>query len=173
MRLGLVADTHGHFDPALAKLFAGCDRVLHAGDVMGNEILALISCIAPVTAVRGNCDSAELGAGLPDEAVLSAEALTLYLVHAVGTSQWPKAPVREAIDRSQTNVVVYGHSHKPAIELIDQILYVNPGSAGPRRFDLPRSAGLLTVNRRHARVEVFDLEHESLPLLLGPFEAEL
>ena len=158
MRVGLISDTHGWFDPALPRLFAGCDLIVHAGDVEGQEILHQLSAIAPVEAVRGNVDHGEHGRGLEPQRILDVGGVRLLVVHVLGAPARLEAPMQELVRQSRARLVVYGHSHVPAVEYIDGILYVNPGSAGPRRFKLPRSAGILEISKRVARVELFDLE---------------
>jgi putative phosphoesterase len=168
MRVGLVSDTHGRFEPGLRELFSGCDLVLHAGDVVGRDVLALLAAIAPLTAVRGNNDVGELGVGLADEAVVVLGGLRALVIHELGRPDRPVPQARELIALARPQLVVYGHSHRPAISLEGGILYVNPGSAGPRRFRLPRTAGLLTVEGRRARVELFDLDQPGLPAFRPP-----
>jgi len=158
MKVGLVSDTHGRFDPALPLLFARCDLIVHAGDVVGREILAMLESVAPLTAVRGNNDVGQLGAGLPEIALLRLDGLKALLVHVLGSPRQPTPAVRRAIERERPQLVIYGHSHVPAVEAIDGVLFVNPGSAGPRRFHHPRTAGILTIEGRRARVELLDLD---------------
>lgn len=173
MRIGLVSDTHGRFDPSLPLLFARCDRIIHAGDVVGREILALLEALAPLTAVRGNCDTGDYGTGLPEEATLQLEGTTLLVLHELGKPEKPVAAAKGALGRTRAGIVVFGHSHQPEARLAGGVLYINPGSAGPRRFELPRCAGILTLERGRARVELFDLELAGVPLLCEPFECEL
>ncbi len=173
MRVGLISDTHGFFEPALTTLFAGCERIVHAGDVVGRDVLLLLSTLAPVTAVRGNNDVGEDAEGLPEEARLRLEGLEVLVLHQLGKPERPLAQARTLIGQTRTDLVVYGHSHVPAAQALDGRLYVNPGSAGKRRFKLPRTAAILTVKGRRARVEVHDLESPALVLLREPFEVEL
>ncbi|HCF56835.1 MAG TPA: metallophosphoesterase [Myxococcales bacterium] len=173
MKIGLVSDTHGRFDPGLRPLFDGCDLVLHAGDVVGREILALLASVAPVTAVRGNNDLGDYGSGLPGEAVLQLEGLRTLVIHQLGIPQRPSPLARRAMERARPDLVVFGHSHRPTIEVANGILFINPGSAGPRRFRLPRTAAVLTVAGRKARVEVFDLDRADRPMFRLPVEVTL
>jgi len=154
--VGLVSDTHDVFDPKLEALFAGCGLILHAGDITRQAVLDALSAIAPVRAVRGNNDFGPLAGDLPETAVVALGEMAALLVHDVSPARPSPAALR-ALSRSGARLVVHGHSHRPATALQDGVLFVNPGSAGPRRFSLPRTAGLLTVSGRTARVALFDL----------------
>ncbi len=164
MRIGLVSDTHGLLDPALPLLFARCDAILHAGDVVKVEVLEALGRLAPVTAVRGNNDAGPVLSRLPGVALVPLGALTALVVHDLGPRERPKVP---AIARRRPDIVVHGHSHRPGAVVLEGRLFVNPGSAGPRRFSLPRAAGLLAIRGRRARVELFDLAG-ARPVPLGP-----
>lgn len=172
VKVGLVSDTHGLADPALPALFAGCALVLHAGDVVRESVLEALGAVAPVTAVRGNCDEGTSLERLPASAVVPLGALTALVVHDVGDRERPRAPARDLLARRRPDVVVHGHSHRPGAAVVGPTLFVNPGSAGPRRFSLPRAAAVLTVRGRTARVEWFDLAHGGRPLL-APVEVRL
>lgn len=173
MRLGLVSDTHGRFDAALPRLLEGSDLILHAGDVCGHEILHQLSSIAPVKAVRGNNDVGPFGVGLEETLLLHLGGLRAFLVHELLKPERPLPAVRAALAAQRPQLVVYGHSHQPAVRELGGILFVNPGSAGPRRFRLPRCAGTLELDGARVRVEVRDLDRPDLPLLVGPVEARL
>ncbi len=170
MRVGLVSDTHGLFDPKLERLFSGCDLILHAGDVTRPAVLESLRTVAPVEAVRGNNDFGPL-ADLPETLRVKVGDLEALVVHELGH---PGSPLmRRALARGPCQIVLHGHSHAPRVELRDGILYVNPGSAGPRRFRLPRTAGILAVSRRRVRVSLFDLAHQP-PIPFGrPLDAAL
>lgn len=170
MLVGLVSDTHGRFDAALERVFHGCDCIVHAGDVVGPAILRALARIAPVEAVRGNNDVGELGRGLPDELVVELGELRAFVVHELGKPERPRPCLREPLERVRPNIVVYGHSHRPGVALVRKVLYVNSGSAGPRRFRLPRCAGRMRVEGHTARVEIVDLDRPDLPVLLPPLE---
>jgi putative phosphoesterase len=167
MRIGLVSDSHGLLDAALPRLLDRCDLILHAGDVVKPEVLAALAAVAPVTAVRGNNDAAPGLARLPEAALVALGALTALVVHDLGARERPKAPAAGLIARRRPEIVVHGHSHRPGAAVIDGRLFVNPGSCGPRRFSLPRAAGILRVDGRRARVELFDLGGRR-PAALGP-----
>ncbi|EIF30528.1 phosphoesterase, MJ0936 family [Burkholderia sp. Ch1-1] len=137
-RVGLISDTHNLVRPEALQYLAGCDAIIHAGDICNEAVLEALRQIAPVTAVRGNNDTGDWAASLPTHATLTVQQVTILVVHDiadVGTD-----PRSEGI-----GVVVTGHSHKPSISERDNVLFVNPGSAGPRRFKLPVSAAILIV----------------------------
>jgi putative phosphoesterase len=173
MRVGLVSDTHGHVDPKLAPLFAGCDAILHAGDVVRPEVLEILAAVAPLTTVRGNNDEGTPLARLPEAALVPLGELTALLVHDLGARERPKPPARAILARRRPEIVVHGHSHRPGAALVGPTLFVNPGSAGPRRFSLPRAAAILTVRGRVARVELFDLAGPRPSPLAQAIEARL
>ncbi len=137
--VGLISDTHGLLRREVAAALAGVDHILHAGDVGKPEVLDELRAIAPVTAVRGNVDTAEWAESLPLDKVVFIEGFNIYIIHSL----------REmAINPPMAGMaaVVYGHSHKPLIDTIDGVLYANPGSAGPSRFSLPVSIGFMRLS---------------------------
>ena len=148
-RIGLISDTHNLVRPEALDYLAGCDAIIHAGDICNQAVLDALAQIAPLTVVRGNNDTGEWAAALPTHATLNVQQVAILVVHDI--ADVPADPRKDGI-----GVVVTGHSHKPLISERDGVLFVNPGSAGPRRFKLPVSAGILTVegSRAHAR---FDL----------------
>lgn len=173
MRVGLVSDTHGLLDPKLGPLFDGCDLLLNAGDTVAPAVLAALDRLAPGRAVRGNNDAGPSFAALPEAVLVSLGPLTALLVHDLGARERPKPPARALLARHRPQIVVHGHSHRPGAALVDGRLFVNPGSAGPRRFSLPRTAALLEARGRHVTVRFFDLGGE-LPVPHGaPLEAAL
>ena len=141
-RIGLISDTHNLVRPEALQYLAGCDAIIHAGDICNQAVLDALAQIAPVTAVRGNNDIDDAVASLPTHVKLTVHQVTILVVHDI--ADVGDDPRSEGID-----VVVTGHSHKPAISERDGVLYVNPGSAGPRRFKLPISAGTLIVEGTH------------------------
>jgi putative phosphoesterase len=149
--LGVISDTHGLLRPEAVQALRGCDRILHAGDVGSPEILDALAQIAPVTAVRGNVDTAPWARTLPETEVVEAGGVSLYVMHDLGRLDLkPEAAGFRA--------VVYGHSHQPKIEEKNGVLYFNPGSAGPRRFHLPVTVGRLVIAAGKVRGELADLE---------------
>ena len=149
--LGVISDTHGQLRREAIEALRGSDRILHAGDVGDREILEALALIAPVTAVRGNVDTAPWTRALAETEVVEAGGLSIYMLHDLGRLDLkPEAAGFRA--------VVYGHSHQPNIEERDGVLYFNPGSAGPRRFSLPVSVGKLVIAAGIVRGELVDLE---------------
>ncbi|HEY3445067.1 MAG TPA: metallophosphoesterase family protein [Myxococcales bacterium] len=151
MLVGLISDTHGRFDEALPRLLNGCDLIVHAGDVVGQEILHQLATIAPVEAVRGNCDTGPLGQGLQERLLLALGELTALVVHDAGF-------VERAVAEAKAQLVIHGHSHVPGARMIGGVLFVNPGSAGPKRFELPPTIARLAVAGRKVSFEVIDLQ---------------
>ncbi|MEW6340368.1 MAG: metallophosphoesterase family protein [Pseudomonadota bacterium] len=149
-RIGLISDTHNLLRPQALEHLAGCDAIIHAGDICEPSVLAALGQIAPVTAVRGNNDTGEWARGLPTHALLTVQQVTILVVHDIADAD--PDPRSKGI-----RVVVTGHSHKPLIDERDGVLFVNPGSAGPRRFTLPVSAGLLMVDGAHATATLHSL----------------
>jgi len=136
--VALVADTHNLVRPELLRFVAGCDAIVHAGDVCSAPVLDALAALAPLTAVRGNNDRGEWAQTLPVQTTLEIGGTKIAVVHELPDLR--RDPVAEGIA-----VVVSGHSHKPSCEMRDGVLYVNPGSAGPRRFRLPVTAARLTI----------------------------
>jgi len=137
--LGVISDTHGLVRPEALAALRGVDRILHAGDIGGPEVLRALEAVAPVTAVRGNNDRGPWAEVIPATEAVEAGGAWLYVLHDVKTLDLdPRA--------AGFSAVIAGHSHRPAQEERDGVLYFNPGSAGPRRFRLPVSVGRLTVS---------------------------
>jgi putative phosphoesterase len=142
-RIGLISDTHNLMRPEALDHLAGCDAIIHAGDICNPAVLDALARIAPVTAVRGNNDTGDWAASLPIHATLAVQEVTILVVHDLADLDGdPRA--------DGVSVVVSGHSHKPSISERDGVLFVNPGSAGPRRFKLPICAGMLIVEGARA-----------------------
>ena len=147
MLIGLIADTHGQMRPEALKALSGVDVILHAGDVGGPTVLAALWAIAPVHAVRGNVDMA--GAELRDTLSLQLDGVRIHLSH--GNELGSPTPAALA-SRYRADVIVYGHTHRPIVTHVGPTLVVNPGAAGPARFNLKPSVGLLTLPAREARI---------------------
>jgi hypothetical protein len=128
--IGVISDTHGLLRPETLDALRGATHILHAGDVGDIAILEALRQIAPVTAIRGNIDTRGLTAQLPATEAVELDGRLIYMLHSL--ADLDLKPEAAGID-----VVIYGHSHKPAIEIRNGVLYLNPGSAGPRRFKLP------------------------------------
>ncbi len=150
MRLGVLSDTHGLLRPEVLPALHGVNHILHAGDVGDPKILEALQSIAPVTAIRGNIDRSGPCAALPATEAVELGGHLFYLVHALPDLDLnPKA--------AGISAVIYGHSHKPSITWKDNILYLNPGSAGPRRFSLPVTLAILNVGDSPLHPELLDL----------------
>ena len=173
MRIALVSDSHGLAHPGLPALFRGCERILHAGDLVDPSVLEPLRAVAPVAAVRGNNDVDPAFHSLPESLVLRLGELRAFLVHDLGSRERPHPRVRAALARARPEVVVHGHSHRPGAALHGGRLYVNPGSAGPRRFSLPRTAAILAVSGRRVQVDFYDLSGPRAEPHGAPLEAEL
>ena len=153
IRIGLIADTHGLLRPDVHAAFAGVDRILHAGDVCGDEILDELALIAPVEAVFGNCD-APWDRRLHEALDLTIGGVTIHVQHGHELGRPKPAQVAE---RYTAQVCVFGHTHQQSISEIDGRLIINPGAAGPQRFDLLPSVAVLTINDERASVELIPL----------------
>jgi putative phosphoesterase len=141
MKIGVISDTHNYLDPRVHEVFAGVDHILHAGDVGQSLIIVELEQIAPVTAVIGNTDE-----GLP---LRETELVTLggkkFLVHHIVTPGLGSPRIDRRLRDDAPDVVVFGHTHKPYVQQVETILFFNPGSAGKKRFDLPRTVALLEI----------------------------
>jgi uncharacterized protein len=140
MKIGVVSDTHGLLRPEVAPALEGVVRILHLGDVGDPSILKELGEIAPVTAIRGNIDRTGPCSRLPETEVLLLDGRYIYILHDLGTLHLDPAAARFA-------AVLSGHTHKARIEWRKGVLYFNPGSCGPRRFDLHVTLGLLTMDK--------------------------
>lgn len=150
LRVGLVSDTHGLLRPEARAFLAGCDYIVHGGDVGEPEILAELAGMAPLIAVRGNNDAAPWAAHLPETELIRVGNVFFYIIHDLSDL---------AIDLGAAGirVVVSGHSHRPMIQDRDGVLYVNPGSCGPRRFKLPVTVGEIMVSGTAVTARIVDL----------------
>ncbi|MEQ1728616.1 MAG: metallophosphoesterase family protein [Vicinamibacterales bacterium] len=152
--VGLISDTHGQFRPEIAAAFAGVDLIVHAGDVGGPSVLAALRAIAPVNAVSGNVDDRH-DPSLPRALSLPIGALTLHVSH--GDELGSPNPER-LLAHYDADIIVFGHTHRALMVRCDEgRLVVNPGAAGPRRFNLEPSVAILTVDGGEARVEFVPL----------------
>ncbi|HYG67359.1 MAG TPA: metallophosphoesterase family protein, partial [Anaeromyxobacteraceae bacterium] len=167
---GLVSDSHGLSDPKLPELFAGCALILHAGDVVKPAVLRDLERLAPVRAVRGNNDLDPAFGPLPETALVPLGRFGALLVHDLGPPAKPHPPLRKLLARERPAVVVHGHSHRPGATVVEGVLFLNPGSAGPRRFSLPRTAALLHVADDRLAFALFDLAGATLAPLCDPVE---
>ncbi|MEO6816041.1 MAG: metallophosphoesterase family protein [Edaphobacter sp.] len=150
MLIGVISDTHGLLRPEALAALAGVEHILHVGDVGDIRILDALREIAPVTAIRGNIDQWGECAELPATDVVELDGRLFYLVHSLTDLDINPTVAGVA-------AVITGHSHKPSIEQRDGVLYLNPGSAGPRRFNLPVTLALMTVNEAGVEARLVDL----------------
>jgi putative phosphoesterase len=150
MLLGVISDTHGLLRPEALTALAGVEHILHAGDVGDPRILDALQKIAPVTAIRGNVDCWGDCADLPPTDAVELGGRLFYLVHSV--TDLDINPVVAGVA-----AVVSGHSHKPSMHSRDGVMFLNPGSAGPRRFNLPVTVALVTVSEEKLEARIVDL----------------
>jgi uncharacterized protein len=149
-RIGLISDTHGLIRPEALAALLGCEHIIHAGDIGSADVLEALAQMAPLTVVRGNNDRGAWARKLPDRASVRVGETIVHVVHDVNDLE---------VDPAQLGVaaVVFGHSHMPSVERRDGVLFVNPGSAGPRRFRLPVAVGALQVRDGALSAEVIEL----------------
>lgn len=150
MKIGLISDTHGLLRPEALAALQGCDHLIHAGDIGKPEILAQLQAIAPLSAVRGNNDQGAWAEDLPERLLLKFGRTAFYVLHDLAELDIDPQEQRIA-------VVVAGHSHKPRLEQRHGVLYINPGSAGPRRFSLPIGLGFVHLQQGRVRPELIEL----------------
>lgn len=150
LRVGLISDTHGLLRPEATAFLAGSDHIVHAGDVGDPSILDALAAIAPLTAIRGNVDMDVWASQLPDTTRAVIGGVTLYVLHDLAALDIK--PRAQGI-----RVVVYGHSHQASVSERDGVVYVNPGSAGPRRFRLPITAAELRIDGSSVTAHIQEL----------------
>lgn len=150
-RIGVISDTHGLLRPEALEALAGSDHIIHAGDVGKDRILQQLETIAPVTAVSGNVDTEPWAADLPVNAVVEIDGRCLYVLH-----------IREELDldlaSAGMSAFIFGHSHKPDIDWLDGILYLNPGSSGAKRFSNPVTLARIDIDDAGLHPELIHLE---------------
>jgi putative phosphoesterase len=148
--IGLISDTHGLLRPQALRALEGSDLIIHAGDVGDPEILEALKTLAPVFAVRGNVDTEPWALALPESEIVETDSATIYVLHDVHALDLD--PVAAGFQ-----IVISGHSHKPARTEHGGVLFLNPGSAGPRRFDLPVTVARLDLSQQPWGVAFIDL----------------
>lgn len=148
--IGVISDTHGLLRPEAVAALAGSDLIIHVGDVGRPEILDELAAIAPVRAVRGNVDHGEWAEALPMTEVVQAAGHDLYVIHILDDLDLDPAA-------AGFGAVLYGHSHRPDVGYRKGVLYLNPGSAGPRRFTLPVTVATLDVSGVRPRARIIEL----------------
>ena len=144
MRLGVISDTHGLLRPEVFDAFAEVDHILHAGDIGSLELLAELEALGPVTAVYGNTDGFELRNRVPRVALVELDGFDIVVTH--GDQFGSPTPEKLNAAFPEAQILVYGHTHRPLLTIVDVVVTVmNPGSAGPRRFKIPPSVGILEL----------------------------
>ena len=151
MRIGVISDTHGLLRPEALAALRGVDRILHAGDIGNPEILERLRNLAPVTAIRGNVDNGPWAASLSETEVFEVGGVSIFMLHNLG--QLDLKP-----EAAGFRIVICGHSHQPKSEKKNGVLYFNPGSAGPRRFQLPVSIGMLEISAGNVQPRLVELD---------------
>ena len=149
--VGVIADTHGLLRPQVLMNLKGCSHIIHAGDVGDPEVLRRLRALAPVTVVRGNVDHGAWAGALPQTDLLDFAGVNIYVLHILEELDLdPKA--------AGVSVVIYGHSHRPELNERNGVLFLNPGSVGPRRFSLPISMAYLRLETGRPRAQMINLE---------------
>ena len=151
MKIGIISDTHGLLRPEAIQRLSEAEHIVHAGDIGDPAVIQALQEIAPVTAVRGNVDIGDWARHYPDRATVTLAGRKIYVLHNL--KELDVDPAMEGID-----VVVSGHSHKPKADTVDGVLYLNPGSAGPRRFTLPVVAGELLIDGGDVTARLVELQ---------------
>ncbi len=148
--IGVISDTHGLVRPEVLEIFKGVELIIHAGDIGGVEVLSALETIAPVRAVCGNIDRDSWADHIPHDQVIEYGSHLFYVLHELGHLDLDPAA-------AEFSAVIYGHSHRPLAETKKDVLYLNPGSAGPRRFSLPISIARLHIDKSRLAPELIDL----------------
>ena len=149
--IGVISDTHGLLRPQALETLLGVDLILHAGDVGSAEVLDALERVAPLRAVRGNVDREGWARHLPLAQAVEAAGIYLYVLHDLAQLDFDPAA-------AGFQVVIFGHSHQPAVAMRQGVLYLNPGSAGPRRFQLPISLARLRIGPGQPEAEILSLD---------------
>ena len=163
----MIADTHGLFDPAVRRHFKGVDHIFHAGDIGDQSVIEQLEEIAPVTAVSGNVDDDEQS-GFPSEAVIELAGLRIAIRHMVYQGGKLTKEGRDFLEREQPDLCIFGHTHQPKAEWVGKVLLFNPGSAGPKRFSLPRGVGVLKLDKGQIEPSFIVLDSVSVRAIKSP-----
>jgi putative phosphoesterase len=158
LRIGVISDTHGKLDEKVFNLFAGVHRIIHAGDIGDEELIWRLEEVAPVIAVRGNTDAATICFPLERLAVIGGR--TFFVRHQFATVEKMSAAQKRLIEQRMPDAVIFGHSHQSYSESWRGTLLFNPGGAGPKRFNLPRSVGLLELREDHIQARIISLDDD-------------
>jgi uncharacterized protein len=156
LRVGLISDTHGLLRPEASAFLRGCDHIVHGGDIGDRKVLQELAGIAPTTAVRGNNDKGAWAEALPETRLVQLGEVLVYVIHDL--ARLDIEPQAAGI-----SVVVSGHSHEPVIQERNGVLYVNPGSAGPRRFKLPMAIGEISIVGKSVTPSIVELGGRRAP----------
>jgi uncharacterized protein len=148
--IGIISDTHGLFRPEIITIFKGSNLIIHAGDIGNSQVLDGLKAISKVIAVRGNNDTGEWASRLPETNSVTIQGISILIIHDL--KELKLEPKKRGI-----NVVICGHSHCPKVENRQDVLYVNPGSAGPRRFKLPVAVARLSLKPLNLETEIVEL----------------
>jgi uncharacterized protein len=148
MRIGVISDTHGLLRPEAVERLTGVDHIIHAGDIGAADVIAGLEAIAPTTAIKGNVDVGPWARHYPERTTVTFVGRIIHVVHNVKELD---------VDLGGIDIVISGHSHKPKIERAGGVLYLNPGSAGPRRFSLPIALAILDLTARAIRPRIHEL----------------
>ena len=148
--IGIISDTHGLMRPEALDALQGCSAIIHAGDIGGESVLRALNDVAPVYAVRGNNDTGEWAAAIPIATRVTIAGICIQVLHDI-------AELHRVRGAEQVQVVITGHSHRPSIEQRQAILFINPGSAGPRRFTLPVSIAKMEIQGNQPAATLIEL----------------
>ena len=143
MKIGIISDTHGLLRPEVFRVFAGVDHILHAGDLGSLDLLVELEAIAPVTVVWGNTDGVAVRSQVPETGRVTLGGVEAVVVHGHQFGSPTPRAVAKAHERA--GLAIFGHTHQPVIEQVGEVLVINPGSAGPRRFQLPVTSVVATI----------------------------
>lgn len=155
VRIGVISDTHGLFDESILSIFDGVDAIIHAGDIGKLEVIDRLEQIAPVFAIEGNNDDFRT---LPSERVEELAGRRVLIRHIFGELHQLKTADKKILEQLRPDILVFGHSHRPYQQMLGKTMLFNPGSAGPRRFSLPRTVGLLLLKRSRAETRIIKLD---------------
>jgi len=158
MKIGVISDTHGRFDEAIPSILDGVDAIIYAGDIGKLEIITRLQKIAPVYAVEGNNDSFGI---FPIDRLEQFAGQRVFVRHIFGELHQLRQSDKRLIAEVQPQIVVFGHSHRPYQQKLGTTMLFNPGSAGPRRFTLPRTLGLLFLKKSGVEAQIIDLDPAS------------
>lgn len=152
MKVGVISDTHGLLRPEAKNALIGVDSIIHAGDIGKPHIIDELESIAPLSIIKGNIDTKAWADPIPETISLQLNQYYIYVIHNIKELDFNPS--------GKFSCVIYGHSHKPHIEWKDEVLYLNPGSAGPRRFKLPICIATLEISEAGLNAKIIELNPE-------------